>query len=80
MPKNRIIITLGAIVALLPIFGFPRLWESIFQVFAGLSIISLSVWATINKKLAQKAKARERIGRREPDFDSTSANPPDLRA
>ena len=60
MPKKRIIITLGLLVALLPIFGFPRLWESFFQVVAGLSIVLLLVWATIDKKLTLKAKAQRR--------------------
>ena len=60
MPKNRIIVTLGLIIALLPILGFPRLWESFFQVVAGLSIILLSVWTTIDKRLSLKAKAQKR--------------------
>ena len=60
MPKNRIIITLGLIIALLPLLGFPRLWESFFQVVAGLSIILLSVWTTIDKRLSLKAKAQKR--------------------
>ena len=60
MPKNRIIITLGLIIALLPLLGFPRLWESFFQVVAGLSIILLSIWTTIDKRLSLKAKAQKR--------------------
>ena len=60
MPKNRIIITLGLIIALLPLLGFPRLWESFFQVVAGLSIILLSAWTTIDKRLSLKAKAQKR--------------------
>jgi len=60
MPKNRIIITLGSIIALLPLLGLPHLWESIFQVLAGLSIVLLSVWATIDKRLSLKAKAQKR--------------------
>lgn len=60
MPKNRIIVTIGLIIALLPILGFPRLWESFFQVAAGLSIVLLSVWATIDKRLTLKDKAQKR--------------------
>ena len=60
MPKNRIIITLGVLIALLPMLGFPRLWESFFQVAVGLSIVLLSVWATIDKRLTLKAKAQRR--------------------
>ncbi|OHA88737.1 MAG: hypothetical protein A3B03_03690 [Candidatus Zambryskibacteria bacterium RIFCSPLOWO2_01_FULL_42_41] len=60
MPKNRIIIALGLLVALLPLLGFPRLWESFFQVATGFSIILLSVWSNIDKRLTLKAKAQKR--------------------
>ena len=51
---------LGSIIALLPILGFPRLWESFFQIATGLSIALLSVWTTIDKRLTLKAKAQRR--------------------
>ena len=60
MPKNRIIITLGVLVALLPLLGFTRSWESVFQVVAGFSIVLISIWATIDKRLSLKAKAQKR--------------------
>lgn len=60
MPKNKIIIIFGLLVALLPLLGFPRLWEFFFQIVAGLSIILLSIWATIDKRLSLKAKAQRR--------------------
>lgn len=60
MPKNRVIIVLGALIALLPFLGFPHLWEAFFQVVAGLAIILLSIWATIDKRLSLKAKAQKR--------------------
>jgi len=60
MPKNRIIIILGVLVALLPVLGFPHLWEAFFQVAIGLAIVLLSVWATIDKYLTLKAKAQKR--------------------
>lgn len=44
----------------MPVLGFPRAWESFFQVFAGLSIILLSVWANFDRKLSLKAKAQKR--------------------
>lgn len=64
MPKSRMIITLGVLVALLPALGFPRAWESFFQIFAGLSIVTLSVWAQIDKKLKLQAKAHQRLARK----------------
>ncbi len=60
MPKNRIIIVLGLLIAIQPLLGFPHFWELIFQVVAGLSIILISVWASIDKRLSLKAKAQRR--------------------
>jgi len=60
MPKNRIIITLGLLIALLPVFGFPHIWEAIFQVVSGLSIVLLLIWSSIDKRLSLKAKAQKR--------------------
>ena len=60
MSKSRMIITLGVLVALLPILGFPRAWEGAFQVFAGLAIVGISLWSKIDRKLALKAKAQMR--------------------
>ena len=60
MPKSRIIITLGIVIAILPLLGFPRIWESFFQVVTGLSIVLLSVWTNIDKRLSLKAKAQRR--------------------
>ena len=65
MPKNRIIIVFGVLVALLPLLGFPRSWESLFQVVVGILIVALSVWATIDKRLTLKAKAQRRQARKQ---------------
>ena len=77
MPKNKIILVLGAVVALLPVLGFPRSWEVFFQVLAGLSIVILSVWVTIDKKLTLKAKAQQRLAKKtlDPQSDSQPGSP-----
>jgi hypothetical protein len=72
MAKSRIIIALGAVIALLPLLGFPHSAESFFQVVTGLAIVGVSVWTRIDKKLTLKAKARARQARRE-DFVATEA-------
>jgi hypothetical protein len=64
MPKNRVIIILGTCVALLPILGFPKVWESFFQVVAGLGIIGVSIWANIDRKLKLQHKAQQRAVRK----------------
>jgi len=60
MPKSRIIVVLGVLVALFPVLGFPHAWESFLQVVIGLSIVLLSVWVMIDKRLTIKAKAQKR--------------------
>lgn len=64
MPKNRIIVILGVCVALLPLLGFPHAWESFFQIFAGLAIVGVSVWSTIDRKISLRAKAQMRQARK----------------
>lgn len=64
MPKSKIILSIGVIIALLPVLGFPHAWESFFQVLAGLAIVLLSVWANIDKKLKLQAKAQQRQTRK----------------
>ena len=64
MHRSKAILILGFLVAVLPALGFPRTWEEVFQVLAGLSIIGFSVWSTIDKKLSLKAKAQLRQARR----------------
>lgn len=73
MSKNRIILFLGVIIALLPALGFPNSWEAFFQVLTGLSIILLSVWATIDRKLSLKAKAQMRNRARKATEEITSS-------
>ena len=64
MPKNSVIVVLGVVIALLPLLGFPRAWESFFQVVTGLAIVLISVWSTIDKKLTLKVKAQQRQARK----------------
>lgn len=64
MPKRRIVIILGVLIALMPILGFPNRWESVFQVIVGLSVVLVSVWSTIDKRLTLKAKAHKRHTRK----------------
>ncbi len=66
MPKNRIIVILGVCVALLPVLGFPKAWESFFQIAAGLAIVAVSIWANIDRKLKLQAKAQMRARKATP--------------
>ena len=64
MPKSRVILVLGVLIALLPVLGFPRSWESFFQVLAGFAIVLLPVWPTSDRMLSVKAKAQLRQTRK----------------
>ena len=43
MPKSKIILVLGCLIALLPVLGFPHVWEEFFEIVGGLGIVLLSV-------------------------------------
>ena len=60
MSKTKIIVTLAVIIALEPLLGFPHRWESFFQIFAGISIVLISVWSIIDKKISLRVKAQKR--------------------
>ena len=64
MPKSRIILVIGFLIALLPVLGFPHSWESFFQVVGGLGIVALSVLISIDRRLSLKAKSERRKLRR----------------
>lgn len=44
----------------MPLLGFPSVWESFFQVALGISIVVISVWSSIDKRITLKAKAQRR--------------------
>lgn len=64
MPKSKIILALGACIALLPLLGFPHSWESVFQIVLGLSIVLLSVLISIDRRLSLKARVQKRQARK----------------
>ncbi len=64
MPKSKIILSLGFVIALLPVLGFPHSWETILQVIVGLSIAFLSVMISIDKRITLKSKSQKRYNKR----------------
>ena len=42
MTKYTIIIVLGFFIALMPFFGFPGSWKTVFFVIAGMSVVILT--------------------------------------
>ena len=64
MPKNKIILSIGVLVALLPVLGFPHAWESFFQVLFGLGIVLLSVLISVDRRLSMKARVEKRQARK----------------
>lgn len=74
MPKSKIILTIGFIIALLPLLGFPHSWESFFEVVGGLSIVLLSVLISVDKRLSLKAKMHKRQARKRALTDVEAEN------
>ncbi len=74
MPKSKIILTLGFLIALLPFLGFPYSWESFFEVVGGLSIVGLSVLISIDRRLSLKAKMHKRQARKRALVDVETEN------
>jgi hypothetical protein len=74
MPKSKIILALGCMIALLPFLGFPHSWESFLEVVGGLSIVSLSVLISIDRRLSLKAKMQKRQARKRALVDVHSEN------
>jgi hypothetical protein len=70
MPKSKIILAFGFLIALLPILGFPHSWESFFQILFGLSIVLLSVLISIDRRLSLKARVQKRQARKRAVVDS----------
>ena len=64
MPKNKIIITLGFLIAVLPFLGFPHSWNNFFQIVFGLSIVLLSVLISVDRRLSMKARVQKRQARK----------------
>lgn len=74
MPKSKIILTIGFIIALLPLLGFPHSWESFFEVVGGVSIVLLSVLISVDKRLSLKAKMHKRQARKRALTDVEAEN------
>jgi hypothetical protein len=50
MSKNRIVLTLGAILILIPFLGFPSRWENFFSVLFGLILVFLALSVSIKRR------------------------------
>ncbi len=74
MPKSKIILTIGFLITLIPFLGFPYGWESFFEVLGGLSIVSLSVLMSIDRRLSLKAKMQKRQARKRAMIDVGAEN------
>ncbi len=74
MPKSKIILVLGCLIALLPVLGFPHVWEEFFEIAGGLGIVLLSVMISVDKRLTQKMRAEKRQVHRRTQVDKEVEN------
>lgn len=70
MPKSKIILAIGFLVALLPVLGFPHSWETFFQIVFGLSIVALSFLISVDRRLSLKARVQKRQARKRAVIDT----------
>ena len=59
MGKETLIIILGVLIALTPFLGFPRSWETVFFVVAGLGIVAVTVFFQRERQRLEKTKRQE---------------------
>lgn len=60
MGKETLIIILGVLIALTPFLGFPRSWETVFFVVAGLGIVAVTIFFQRERqRLLRRAKQQE---------------------
>jgi hypothetical protein len=50
MSKNRIVLTIGILLIILPFLGFPSRYENFFVIILGLGLIVLSVSNSIKRR------------------------------
>jgi hypothetical protein len=74
MPKSKIILVLGCLIALLPVLGFPHAWEEFFEIVGGLGIVLLSIMISVDKRLTQKIRAERRQVHRRAQVDREVEN------
>lgn len=52
--KNRLILILGILVALMPFSGFPAVWKNFFYIIFGLTIAVLSFLLARHKRISRR--------------------------
>ncbi len=60
MSTNRVIFTIGILILAVPLTGFPRMWDEVFLIVAGIALIllsSINIWQrSIVKRLQFHSK------------------------
>jgi hypothetical protein len=50
MSRNKIILLVGFLVAIMPVLGFPFLWKNIFYAVAGISLVIMAVVGHVRRR------------------------------
>jgi hypothetical protein len=57
--KNRSILILGILTALMPFLGFPTSWKNVFYFIFGISISTMSFLIARHKRISKKTHVRK---------------------
>lgn len=60
MSKNRIVLSIGTFLLLMPFLGFPSRWEFFFQIIFGIILILVSFSSAIKRRAAARKPRRKR--------------------
>jgi len=75
MSKNRIVLSIGIFLFLMPFLGFPSRWEFFFQIIFGISLVAVSFSSAIKRRAASRRPRRRRDTPTVSPMDSSALQP-----
>ena len=75
MSKNRIVLTVGCILILMPFLGFPSRWENFFSVVSGLILVYLALHISVQRRAIAFKAGRAKKDSSAPFVDGYGSTP-----
>lgn len=60
MSKNKLVFSIGLILLVMPLLGFPPLWKNFFSIIFGLTLIALSFSVAAKRRASARKTRRTR--------------------
>jgi uncharacterized protein YabE (DUF348 family) len=61
MSKNKIILIIGIVIAIIPFLGFPSAWRSFFVFVGGVAVSTLSYLIARENRMVMHSKPKSRV-------------------